>query len=81
MKITKGEYCQFSLPGRLQLVKEFGEFLGETLLGRELIQIYRIHDFYVEVRFEAAGSSLCYAEPVKNMAIVMHTLRAGGGSL
>ena len=75
MKITKGEYCQFNLRGRLQLLKEFGEFLGEVVMDKLLIQIYRMHDFYVEVRFEHPQSKLVYAEPLKNLAMLIYALK------
>ncbi|HWJ92369.1 MAG TPA: hypothetical protein VNR87_14735 [Flavisolibacter sp.] len=76
MKITKGEYCQFSLGGRLDLLKEFGELLGEVVLDQLFVQVYRIHDFYVEVRFDHPTGKLLYAEPLKNLLMLLYALRS-----
>ncbi|GAC1661729.1 MAG: hypothetical protein NVS9B7_29770 [Flavisolibacter sp.] len=70
MKLTKGEYCQFTMKGRLQLLKEFGEFLNEKMLGNKSMQLYKLYDFYVEVIFNKGNEKYEYAEPVKAIGIV-----------
>ena len=66
MNITKGEYCQFSLRGRLQLLQEFGEYLGGKIMEHKSIQLYRIYDFYVEVIYNQSSKKVEQAEVVQN---------------
>jgi hypothetical protein len=47
--LSKGEYTQFSLKGRLNLLNEFGILLTQKKLNATEIKIYYIYDFYVEV--------------------------------
>jgi hypothetical protein len=49
MHLSKGEYTQFSLKGRLNLLKEFGILLIQKRIDETEIKIYYIYDFYVEV--------------------------------
>ncbi len=70
MKLTKGEYCQFSLKGRLQLLNEFGEFLSESILGAKSMQLYKLYDFYVEVIFNTQSLKFEYAEPTKTPGLL-----------
>lgn len=51
MHLSKGEYTQFSLKGRLNLLKEFGTLLTQKRTNETEIKIYYIYDFYVEVFF------------------------------
>ncbi len=66
MEITRGEYCQFSLTGRLQLLQEFGEFLGVRIIEHKSIQLYHIHDFFVEVIYDNINHKIENAEIIKN---------------
>ena len=66
MKITKGEYCQFSLHGKLQLLDEFGELLCEKSYESRSIRLFRLCDFYVEVMFNKVNSITERAEPIKS---------------
>ncbi len=47
--LSKGEYTQFSLKGRLNLLNEFGMLLTQKKTNATEIKIYYIYDFYVEV--------------------------------
>jgi hypothetical protein len=49
MHLSKGEYTQFSLKGRLNLLNEFGTLLTQKIVNETEIKIYYIYDFYVEV--------------------------------
>jgi hypothetical protein len=49
MHLSKGEYTQFSLKGRLNLLNEFGTLLTQKRINETEIKIYYIYDFYVEV--------------------------------
>jgi hypothetical protein len=67
MKVTKGEYCQFSLHGKMQLLNEFGELLGQKKIDNISIQFYRLCDFYVEVLMNVKNKELVKVEPIKNI--------------
>ncbi len=49
MYLSKGEYMQFSLNARLNLIDEFGILINEKYIDETEIKIYRLYDFYVEV--------------------------------
>jgi hypothetical protein len=49
MHLSKGEYTQFSLKGRLKLLNEFGTHVIEKKINETVVKIYYIYDFYVEV--------------------------------
>jgi hypothetical protein len=51
MHLSKGEYTQFSLKGRLNLLNEFGTLITQKIVNETEIKIYYIYDFYVEVFF------------------------------
>jgi hypothetical protein len=71
MKITKGEYCQFSLKGRMQFLNEFGNLIGEKTTGNKVIKFYKLYDFYVEVFYNRLNSKVEHIEPVKNRSMLM----------
>jgi hypothetical protein len=52
MHLSKGEYTQFSLKGKLNLLHEFGMLLTQKKIDETEIKIYYIYDFYVEVFYE-----------------------------
>jgi hypothetical protein len=62
MHLSKGEYTQFSLKGRLCLLNEFGILLIQKKINETEIEIYYIYDFYVEVFFEE--KHITKAEPL-----------------
>jgi len=50
--VNKSEFCQFSLTGKIQFLVEYGELLYVKDFKRREIEIYRLHDFYVQVVLE-----------------------------
>ncbi len=74
MKLTKGEYCQFSLKSRLALLKEFGVLVTEKYVNEKLIRIFKIYDFYVEVLYDLLTNRFLKADPVYSNSLVEHYL-------
>ncbi len=70
MKLTRGEFCQFNLNTRLELVKEFGKNIFKKKLETRLISVYRISGFYVEVFENLSSHRLEKVEPLKNRTIL-----------
>ena len=70
MKLTRGEFCQFSLATRLVLVKEFGKNILKKKVEMRLISVYRIFGFYVEVFENLSSHRLEKVEPLKNRTIL-----------
>jgi hypothetical protein len=62
MYLSKGEYSQFSLRGRINLIQQFGMPVYEKILDEVVIKIYHLYDFYVEVILEK--NKIIKAEPV-----------------
>jgi hypothetical protein len=67
MKLTRGEFCQFNLDTRFELLKEFGKKILKKKLRMKLISVYEIFDFYVEVYYNLSSHRLEKVEPVKNI--------------
>jgi hypothetical protein len=70
MKLTRSEFCQFTLKSRLELLKEFGENILKKKVQMRLISVYTIFDFYVEVYENLASQELERVEPVRNIHFV-----------
>jgi hypothetical protein len=70
MKLTRSEFCQFTLKSRLELLKEFGENILKKKVQMRLISVYTIFDFYVEVYENLASHQLERVEPVKNNCLL-----------
>jgi hypothetical protein len=62
MYLSKGEYTQFSLKGKLNLLDEFGILINEKYADEIEIKIYKLYDFYVEVLYDK--QRIVKAEPV-----------------
>jgi hypothetical protein len=67
MKLTRGEFCQFNLNTRLELLKEFGKNIIQKRISMKLISVYEISGFYVEVYENLISHQLEKVEPVKNI--------------
>ena len=70
MKITKGEYCQFNLRSKVELLHEFGQLEFERIFGNTSVRIFTIYDFYVEVVYNQMKEEIEKAEPVSFMDIL-----------
>jgi hypothetical protein len=62
MQLSKGEYTQFSLKGKLNLLNEFGILINEKHADDIEIRIYQLYDFYVEVLYN--NQRIIKAEPL-----------------
>ena len=70
MKLTRGEFCQFNINTRLELLKEFGKHILKRKVKMRLISVYKISGFYVEVYENLVSRRLEKVEPVKNIRIL-----------
>lgn len=64
MKITIGEYCRFSLQGRINLLYQYGEIICYGIFEKKLITIFKLFYFHVEVVIELLSKSIVEANPV-----------------
>jgi hypothetical protein len=62
MYLSKGEYTQFSLKGKLSLLDEFGILINEKYVDEIEIKVYQLYDFYVEVLYDK--QKVIKADPV-----------------
>jgi hypothetical protein len=72
MNLSKGEYTQFSLGGKLNLLKEYGLLLSENKIDEVNVKIYFIYDFYVEVF--SKNNYVTKAEPIVSLALMKYYL-------
>ena len=70
MKLTKGEFCQFNIATRLELLKEFGKHILKRKVEMQLVSVYSVFGFYVEVFENLSNNRLEKVEPLKNNAIL-----------
>jgi hypothetical protein len=80
MKITKGEYCQFNLKSRAELLREFGKLEFERTFGYRVIRIFTIYDFYVEVIYNLRKEEIEKIEPVTSFSLLHMYERMRGPS-
>lgn len=67
MKLSKGEFCQFSLKSKISLLKENGLMLMKRRLDKIYeIRLFLIYDFYVEVFLNRDKNIILKIEPVIN---------------
>ncbi len=72
MHLSKGEYSQFSLKGRVHLLQEFGMLVNEKFINEVRIKIYLLYGFYVEVVYNE--NRIIKAEPVLNAGLLEYYL-------
>ena len=72
MKITKGEFCRFSLQGKLRLLNDYGEMIFSVILKHHKIQFFKFFDFYVEVLKDLLKNSFLQASPVPKDKIALY---------
>jgi hypothetical protein len=64
MKITKGQFCQFSLQGRLRLINMYGRIIFSKIIEKYKIQIFKIFDFHVQVIRNIFNLDCLLADPI-----------------
>lgn len=70
MKLTMGEFCQFSINTRFELLKEFGKTVTKKKVRMNLVSVYEVFGFYVEVYENLDSRSLEKVEPVKSIGML-----------
>jgi len=70
MKLTRGEFCQFSLTARFDLLTEYGKNVMKKKVRMRMISVYEVFDFYVEVYENLNSQQLEKVEPVRNNNIL-----------
>ena len=66
-----GEYCRFSLHGRMRLLYEYGEIIFSKIIQKKKIELYRFFDFHVEV-IKDLFNNLLKAEPVSTELVIFY---------
>ena len=65
MNLTKGEFSLFNLKTRIVLLNNNGKMLIKKQIdAMHEIQLFLMHDFYVEVFFDFHKKQILKAEPV-----------------
>ncbi len=70
MKLSRGEYCGFSLSSRVQLLKESGVLLFNKRIKNKQVSIYQLYDFYVEVIYDINSDKIERAEPITSAGMI-----------
>jgi hypothetical protein len=72
MKLTQGEYCRFSLKGRVRLLDDYGTVITEKYYSEIQVKIFRLYGFYVEVLYDLENQKIIKAEPVISKQMLSH---------
>jgi hypothetical protein len=72
MKLTQGEYCRFSLKGRVRLLDNYGIVIAERYYSEMQLKVFQFHDFYVEVLYDLINKEIIKAEPVISKQMLSH---------
>jgi hypothetical protein len=67
IRITRVEYCRFSLKGKLRLLDIFGTMVFEKITKTEEVIIFEISDFYVAVTKDLTINSVVDANPLSSI--------------
>ena len=71
MVLTQAEFCSFNIHSRLQLLQKDGAFLAQRLVyNTQLIELYRIYTFYVEVITDLEHDKVVNADPIINLGML-----------
>ncbi|MDN3654065.1 hypothetical protein QWZ08_00420 [Ferruginibacter paludis] len=70
MKITRGEYCRFSLQGRVQLLCCCGRYVCSAAIENKYLIVYKLPDFYVEVLTDLHNHTIVHARPVLSLQLI-----------
>lgn len=64
MKITKGAFCRFTLPGRIKLLHQYGNFICSKIIDAKKIMVFKLCDFYVAVIKDLVRNCILEANPI-----------------
>ena len=67
MKLTKGEFCQFNLKSKINLLKNNGTLLMNKKVDEmNELKLFLIYDFYVEALYNNQENKVIKIEPILN---------------
>lgn len=64
MELTRGEYCQFTLSGRIHLLHQYGKFIFSRIIQTKKITLFKLCDFYVAVIKDLIRNRVLEADPL-----------------
>jgi hypothetical protein len=67
INITRGEYCRFSINGRLRLLDLFGDVVFEKITKTEKVIVFKLSNFYVAVTKDFEINSVVEADPLSSV--------------
>ena len=70
MSLTRSEFCQFNLATRLALAREFGTCILQRRFRNNLLLVYRVHDFHIEIHQDLNDGEIYKVEPVISPALL-----------
>ena len=69
MKISKGEFCQLSLLGRIRLLHQYARHICSKTFDTKKITIFKLYDFYVAVIKDLIKNIIIEANPVVSLEL------------
>ena len=70
MEITIGEYCQFTLRGKMHLLEQYGVFVCFKGFEKKRVTIFKLFDFYVEVVRDLLTKDVVQANPITSKSLL-----------
>jgi hypothetical protein len=75
MKLTQGEYCRFSLKGRVRLLDDYGTVIAEKYYRAIQVKVFHLYGFYVEVLYDLENQKIIKADPLISKKMLSHYIR------
>ncbi len=64
MKLSKAQYSQLSLFGRVKLLHQYARFICSKILETKKIMIFKLYDFFVAVIKDLHKNKIIEADPI-----------------
>lgn len=74
MQLTRGQFTQFELEARMELLNEYGRFILARRLDNVWLKVYALFDFFVEVMVSTENEKISRCEPVVSQQMVEYYL-------
>lgn len=70
MEISIGEYCQFTLRGKMNLIDQYGKFECLKVFDKKRITVFKLFDFHVEVVRDLLTKEIVQANPITSKSLL-----------
>lgn len=66
------EFLFFSLEEQMEGIRKLGQLLSSRKEGREIVQLHRLDDFFVEAYFDSRTKAFMRSKVVEDRSLLSH---------